>query len=73
MTARGITSAYKLGKLAGIHPGIVSHLLSQPPRRDTCSPASAAAIEAALGVPHGSLFVVEMSPVSSNQNRGPVA
>ena len=65
MSARGITSAYKLGKLAGIHPGIISHLLS--PRRDTCSAASAAAIEAALGVPHGSLFVVELSPVSGNR------
>jgi transcriptional regulator with XRE-family HTH domain len=39
---------------AGVSPATVNHLVSG--RRQTCSPATAAALEAALGCPPGLFF-----------------
>lgn len=47
-----------LGKKAGVSKAIVGHLRSG--QRDTCTPATARKIEAALNAPPGSLFVAEL-------------
>lgn len=55
MLYHGFESGYSLAKAAGIKPGIVNFLVSG--QRRSCSPASAAAIEAALSQKPGTLFV----------------
>lgn len=55
MTFHGIASGYELARRAGLKPGVVGHLVSG--RRQTCSQATAGAIERALQCPPGFLFV----------------
>jgi hypothetical protein len=60
MTFHGITSGYELARRAGLKPGVVGHLVSG--RRDTCSRATAGAIERALQCPPGFLFTSPAGP-----------
>lgn len=59
MDYQQIRTGYALAKKAGILPGTAQHLVSG--RRNSCSPATAAAIEEALGCPVGFLFERSMS------------
>ena len=57
MAYRKLKTGYALAKACGFNsPSRVNNLLRD---RNTCSPATAQAIEEALDVPPGSLFVVE--------------
>lgn len=57
MEFRGETNV-SLGKKADVSKAIVGHLRSG--QRQTCSPKTARAIEAALNAPPGSLFLAEL-------------
>jgi transcriptional regulator with XRE-family HTH domain len=52
-------SGRAIAKKARLSPAIVGHLMSG--RRTTCNPATAAAIEQALGCPDGFLFEPSVS------------
>ncbi|VXC06728.1 Helix-turn-helix [Aeromicrobium sp. 9AM] len=62
MQFRKIGTGYELARRAGLKPGVVGHLVAK--RRDSCSLATAGAIEEALGCPSGFLFEPRMSQVA---------
>lgn len=65
MTFHHLDTAYALASKAGLKPGTVGHLVSR--RRNSCSLATARAIEAALACPPGFLFEPRMSQVAEHQ------
>jgi len=71
MTFRNVDTAYALAKLCGIKVGVCGHLVSG--RRNTCSLATAKAIEEGLGCPPGFLFEASMSQVCEDSRRGKAA
>lgn len=60
-------SGRELARRAGLKQAIVGHLLSG--RRQTCSKATAVAIEKALACPAGLLFVESVSTVRADGRR----
>lgn len=58
-----IGTAYELARRANLKVGVVGHLVAG--RRNSCSLATARAIEEALGCPPGFLFEPRMSQVVS--------
>jgi hypothetical protein len=65
MDFHGIKTAYALARKANLGVAIVGHLVNN--RRDTCSAATAAAIEKALQCPPGFLFEPQMSRVADDK------
>lgn len=62
-----ITSAYGLARATGLKPAVVGHIVSG--RRNTCSAATAEAIETALQSPRGMLFEPRTSRVAGDTPR----
>ncbi|WP_415140134.1 helix-turn-helix domain-containing protein [Nocardioides sp.] len=62
-----IDSAYELARRAGLKPGVVGHLVAR--RRNSCSLATARAIEEALQCPPGFLFEPRMLQVADTPRR----
>lgn len=67
MTFHRIKTSYELARRAGLKPGVVGHIVKG--RRDTCSLATARAIEEALQCPPGFLFEPRMSQVADTRRR----
>jgi|GEM_PF-1383075 hypothetical protein len=69
VTFHGLTGR-GLARKAGLKPAIVGHLLREGPTgRNSCSLATARAIEEALGCPPGFLFEPSMSRVADAMPR----
>lgn len=62
-----IGTAYELARRANLKPGVVGHLVAR--RRNSCSLATASAIEEALQCPPGFLFEPRMSRVADDSRR----
>lgn len=71
MAFHHMKSGYALAKRAGISAGVVNFLLGGD--RNTCSIATARAIEEALQCPPGFLFEPKMSRVGEDSRRGRAA
>lgn len=71
MAHHELKTAYALAKRSGLKPSVVGHLVAG--RRNSCSLATASAIEKALECPTGFLFERTMSQVADSNRQRPAA